>query len=378
MLSLNDEQRMLVESLREISEREFEDKACEWNGEKPWENIELLADRGYLGINMPEEYGGGGMSEFEAVLMSEVIGRVCPDTAYALAAHQMVAPRAIEMFATEAAKEQYLPSVIAGDDAITIAMSEPEAGSDMKSMNTNVDEQDGELILNGEKTWVSGVPDASAAVVWTKFPEGLGSLIIEFDWDGVEIGQHFTNMMGHTQTQFFMEDIVIPEENVLTRGPEGFKQQLKALNWERIASATLANATALCAFDKAVNYALDRKQFGQPIGDFQGIEWKLADMAKKIQASRGLIYTAVRRSQEPGSELGRLDTSIAKLYSSEILEHVASESLQIHGANGYQQGHPMEYLYRFARSRRIAAGTDEIQKNTIAGAVKRDGLPHLG
>ena len=134
------------------------------------------------------EYGGGGMTEYEAVLMTEVIGRVCPDTAYVAIAQQMVAPRAIEMFGTEAAKEKYIPPVIEGEDVITIAMSEPEAGSDMQSMTTTVEEHDGMLVLNGEKTWVSGVPDAGAAIVWVKFFEGLGSVIMDFDTPGVEIG----------------------------------------------------------------------------------------------------------------------------------------------------------------------------------------------
>lgn len=174
-----------------------------------------------------------------------------------------------------------------------------------------------------------------------------------------------------------MEDVHIPKENVLTRGPEGFKEQLKSLNWERLGNAALCNGTAACAFDKALEYAQDREQFDQPIGDFQGIEWKLADMAKQLQASRALMYQAADTARREDRSPGRLETSIVKLFSAEILEDVVSEALQIHGANGYQQGHPLEYLYRFARSRRIAAGTDEIQKNTIAGGLKENGLPHL-
>jgi alkylation response protein AidB-like acyl-CoA dehydrogenase len=184
-------------------------------------------------------------------------------------------------------------------------------------------------------------------------------------------------MFNHKQTQFYMEDVHIPQENVITRGPKGFKQQLKALNWERVGNAALCNATALCAFDKALEYAQQREQFGQPIGDFQGIEWKLADLAKQIEVSRAITHQIAQTAHREGTQPGRMETSIAKLYSAEILEEVVSESLQIHGANGFQKGHALEYLYRFARGRRIAAGTDEIQKNTIARALKRDGLPHI-
>jgi alkylation response protein AidB-like acyl-CoA dehydrogenase len=378
MLSLNNKQRLVVESVRDLAENEFADRAGTWEGDWPAENLQLLADHGFLGINMPEKYGGGGMSEFEAVLMAEAIGRICPDTAYAVNGQQMVAPRAIAMFGTEAAKEKYLPPVIAGENKVSIAISEPQAGSDVKAMSTTVEEEQGELILNGEKTWVSGVPDAAAALVWVKFPEGLGSVVVEFNDPGIEIAQHHTNMAGHTQTQFYMENITIPEENVVTRGREGFKNQLVALNWERIGSAATSNAIALCAFDAALEYSSEREQFGQPIGEFQGIEWKLAKMATKIESSRSLIYRAAMEAEQRGRAPRRFDSSVANLCSSQMVERVVSEALQIHGANGYQEGHLLEYLYRFARSRRIAAGTDEIQKNAIASALKEHGLPKLG
>ncbi len=379
MFDLSDEQQMLVSSLEDVAEREFSDDAFEWNGEVPWDNISTLAEHGFLGINFPMEYGGGGMTEFDAMLSIEAVGRVCPDTAEYLFNQQMVAPRAIDMFGTEEAKERYLPPMIGGkkDSAIAVAISEPESGSDVGSMNTHVEEDGNDLVINGEKIWVSNVPHSAAAVTWAKFPEGLGSLIVDFDADGVEIAQHYTNMAEHTQTQFYMNDVRVPTENVLTRGKEGFKQQLKALNWERIGSVTFANSMARCALDKAIEYAGQREQFGQPIGDFQGIEWKLADMAKELEASRALAYRAALDAHNRGEAPDRLQTSLAKLYSSEMVEKVVSESLQIHGANGYQRGHPLEYLYRLARGRRLAAGSDEIQKNQIADALKKDGVPSL-
>lgn len=377
MPRLSDEQEMLVSSLEDIAEREFADRAFDWDGEPPWPNVELLADRGFLGINIAEAYGGGGMGEYEAMLSIEAVGRVCPDTAEFLYNQQMVAPRAIEMFGTEAAKERYLPPVTAGESAIAIAISEPEAGSDVASMRTTVEERDGDLILDGEKIWVSHVEQSDAAVVWARFPEGLGSVVVEFDWPGVEIEQHYTNMAEQHQTHFRMSDVVVPEENVITRGSEGFKRQLKALNWERIGSATVANAWGRCALDKALDYAQQREQFDQPIGDFQGIEWKLADVAKRLEAARALSYRAAENAEATGRIPDRLDASLAKLYASETVEYVTSECLQVFGANGYQRDHPLEYLYRAARGRRLAAGTDEIQKNQIAAALKRDGIPDL-
>ncbi|MFP9061490.1 acyl-CoA dehydrogenase family protein [Natrialbaceae archaeon A-chndr2] len=377
MLSLSDEQQLVVSALEQLAEQEFADDAFTWNGEQPTKNVKLLAKQGFLGINIAEEYGGGGMSEFEAMLSIEAVGRVCPDTAEYLYNQQMVAPRAIEMFGSEAVKDKYLPGVTAGTDSIAVAISEPEAGSDVGSMHTHVEERDGQLILNGEKIWVSHIEDATAAVVWVKYDDGLGSLVLDFDWDGIEVAQHYTNMADHVQTQFYMEDVVVPEEHVLTRGKDGFKNQLKALNWERLGSSTLSNAIARCAIDHALEYAQQREQFGQPIGDFQGIEWKLADMVKELEGSRALTYRAAVNAHERGRIPDRLDASLAKLTSGEMVESVVSEALQIHGANGYQKEHPLEYLYRLARGRRLAAGTDEIQKNTIASVLKKDGLPSL-
>jgi alkylation response protein AidB-like acyl-CoA dehydrogenase len=377
MLDLSPEQEMLVSSLEDIAENEFSDDAFSWSGAPPWKNVELLGDRGFLGINIAEEYGGGGMSELNAMLSIEAVGKVCPDTAEFLYNQQMVAPRAIEMFGSEAAKERYLPPVTAGEDSIAIAISEPEAGSDVGSMGTRVTEGGDDLVIDGEKIWVSNVEHSNAAVVWTKFPEGLGSVVVEFDWDGVEVEQHYTNMAEHQQSHFLMNEVTVPQENVLTRGEEGFKQQLQALNWERLGSATLANSWARCALDKALGYAKQRTQFDQPIADFQGIEWKLADMTKELEASRALTYRAARKAQYTERIPNRLEASLAKLYASETTEQVVSEALQIHGANGYQRGHALEYLYRIARGRRLAAGTDEVQKNQIAAELKRSGIPDL-
>jgi len=152
MFGLSDEQRALVRSVRELAESEFRDRACEWQGEFPRENVDVLADRDYLGINFSPEYGGAGMTEFDAMLLIETVGRVCPDTAEFLLFQHFVAPRAVKMFGSEAAKEAYLPPMIDGEEFIAIAISEPESGSDVKSMHTHVREEDRELLLSGEKT----------------------------------------------------------------------------------------------------------------------------------------------------------------------------------------------------------------------------------
>jgi alkylation response protein AidB-like acyl-CoA dehydrogenase len=378
MLDLTSEQRMLVKSVTELAEDNFSEKAFGWDGDLPWENIDMLADRGFLGINFDVEYGGGGMTEFEAMLMLEAVGRVCPDTSEFLLNQHFVGGRAIDMFGSPEAKEKYLRPVAEGNAHTVIAMSEPGAGSDITALETTVEERGDEYVVNGEKIWTSELPNASVAVTWVKFPdEGLGTVLLDLDADGIDVQQHYTNMSGRPQSQFHIENVVIPKENVLTRGRDAFKEQLKSLNWERLGVAAQSTSAALAAFDQALDYAQDREQFDQPIGEFQGMEWKLADMAKRIEASRALNYRAAQNAVDVGRVPDPLETSIAKLYSAEMAEDVVSEALQVFGANGYQQGHPLEYLYRTVRGYRIAGGTDEIMKNTIAGLIKNDGLPTL-
>lgn len=377
MFALSDEQGMIVESVKRLAEREFADDAFDIEAEVPWEKVRTLAENGFHCVNVSEEYGGGGLSEFETALIVEALGRIDPFTAQATYSQSMVSAKALEMFGSEQVKERYLPSITAGESMVAIAMSEPHAGSDVQSMNTTVEETaDGEMSISGEKIWCSQFPESDAAVVWTKFPSGsIGSIVLDLDAPGIEVVNHYTNMFGGTQTHFFLEDVPVPEENVLVRGDDTMKKQLKSLNWERCGNAMMSNALALCAFDLALEYAQEREQFDQPISEFQGIRWKFADMAKMIQASRSLTYAAAQGAEQNGGAPDRLQTSIAKLFSAQMVEEVTSESLQIHGATGYMQGHPLEWLYRRARSRRLGAGTDEIQKNNIAKTIlKRNGF----
>ncbi len=378
MMELNEEQLMLVRTVKQLAEREFEENAFTWEGDYPRENVRTLGERGFLGVNLSEKYGGGGMTGVEALLTMETVGSVCPDTAYALYMLSFVAPRAIDMFGTDKARERYLPPVCKGESVVGIAISEPHAGSDAGAMHTEVREEEGGLRLYGEKIWVSMVPEADAAVVWARFPDGqLGTVIMEFDSPGVDIGEHYTNMAGHTQTHFFMEGVPVPTENVLVRGEQALKQQLRALNWERLGGAAFTNTLARYALNQALDYAQEREQFDQPLKDFQGMRWKFAEMTQQLEASRALTYRAASGAASNGGSPDRLETSLAKLYAGEMAESVISESLQVFGSAGYQQGHPLEYLYRLQRGRRIAAGTDELMKNNIADVVFKEGLPDL-
>ena len=374
MTTLTPEQQAFAEHAEAVAD-EFADDAYSWGGEVPWENLERLAEEDLYCPSIDKAYGGQGLTDVEALLLIQAVGRACPDTGWFTYMQSMVGPRAIDLFGSEAVKTEYLPAVTAGESFVSIAISEPDAGSDVANMTTEVTESDGELVCNGEKTWVGGVPFGDAAVTWVRFPEGLGSVVIPYDDPGVEIEQVYTNMAGYAQTHFTIDDVTIPEAHVLTRGTEAFKQQLISLNWERLGSSALTVAWAEAALEQALAYASDREQFDQSLDSFQGIEWKLAEMYRQTETAASLVYGCAAGAQGHERPPSRLRTSTAKLHCSQIAEEVVSEAVQIVGARAYQQGHPLEYLYRFARSRRIAAGTDEMQLNTIARALKSDGLP---
>ena len=374
MESLSPEERAFAERAEEVAAG-FEEQAFSWRGDLPWENMRALADADLLCPSVDERYGGQGMSDLAAVLLVDAVGRVCPDTGWFTYTQSTVGPRAIDLFGSEAVKEKYLPDVTAGEGHVAIAMSEPDAGSDVASMNTTVREENGELVCNGEKTWVGGIPFSDAAVTWVKFPEGLGSIVLPVDDPGVEVEKNYTNMAGYTQTHFQIDDVPVPESHVLTRGRDAFKEQLISLNWERLGSSICATAWATAGLEHALSYAQEREQFDQPIADFQGMEWKLAEMYRQIETAAATVYNAAGAAQGHEDPPGRLRTSVAKLHCSATAERVVSEAVQTVGARAYQQGHPLEYLYRLTRGRRIAAGTDEVMKNTIARALKDDGVP---
>jgi len=373
---LSSEQRAFVEDAEIVAEA-FGENAYTWNGDPPWKNLQKLAKAGVYCPSIDEKYGGQGMSDLAAMLLIEVVSRECPDTGWFVYNQCAIAPRAIDLFGTKAVKNKYLPAVTSGESYISIAISEPDAGSDVSNMNTEVQEENGKFICNGQKTWVGGVPFADAAVTWVKFPEGLGSVVLPLDDPGINIEQTYTNMVGYNQTHFSIDDVVIPEENILTRGEQGFKQQLISLNWERLGSSALTLGWAEAGLEHALSYASEREQFGQQLNEFQGMEWKFAEMYRQIETAAATVYQSAAGADGGDHAPSRLQTSVAKLHSSQIVEKVVSEALQAVGARAYQRGHPLEYLYRFARSRRIAAGTDEMQLNTIARALKSEGVPSV-
>ena len=371
---LTDEQRMIQGAAERLAEEEFADSAFTWEDEFPEANKDLLAEQGLLGIALPEAYGGGGYSVVEVLLAQEAVGRICPDTAHVLSRSSMGAPRAIAALGSDALKERYLPAVCAGDLIMSVAVSEAGAGSDAGAMETSARVDGDTVVLDGSKLWITKADVAGAFLVYARFEDGnVGAVVVDKDAPGFSLGQGDENMAGHTQYELHMDGCAVPEENVLVYGGgESFKQLLIEFNVERCHNAMMSVGCGLNAFDKALAHAKSRTQFDQPIADFQGIEWKFADMATRLDAARLLIYRAAANAVD--SSPSRLETSMAKLMGNEAGQFAVDESLQILGAVGYSKASPLEYLYRWVRGWRIAGGTVEIQRNMIARDLKKYGL----
>jgi alkylation response protein AidB-like acyl-CoA dehydrogenase len=366
---LTQEQQLIKRTASQIAEEEFADDAFTWESEFPTANMVTLAENDLLGIALPQEYGGGGFTPLEVILAQEAVGRICPDTAHILSRSSMGPPRVIAELGSDYLKEKYLPQVTGGECIMSVAISEPQAGSDAGAMETTGSIEGDEVVLDGQKAWITKGTYADAFLVYARFEESIGAVVVDADADGLTVGDGYENMAGGVQTDLYLDDCRVSKEQILAIGEDSFKQLLKEFNVERCHNAMMCVACGLNAFDKALSHAAERNQFDQPLSDFQGIEWKLARMATELESARLLIYRAAE-SDSPS----RLETSIAKIKANEVGQEVVDEALQIHGAMGYTKGNPLEYMYRLVRGWKIAGGTIEIQLNGVATELKKYGL----
>jgi alkylation response protein AidB-like acyl-CoA dehydrogenase len=364
-LQLSADQKLLRQVARRLAEGEFRSRAFKWDGKYPEVNERQLREQGMLGVSLPEVYGGGGLSLADEVMVIEEIGRVCPETAMLMTLAGP--PRILAEVGPDHLKSRYIRGFCEEGRKVAIAISEPEAGSAMSELRTKATVDGQRVRLLGEKLFISHAEVASAFLVFVRFEEGIGAVIVDRDTPGFSIGRADINMAGHPLSSLHFNDCEIPAENIVISGSNSFERLMQAFNNERCLSASWAVATALCAMDMALEYAQQRKQFGRPIAEFQGIQWMFADMAMRIESARLLVLQAAHSPT-------RLNSSMAKTVACEMVEKVTSDALQVFGANGYLKPHPMEFLYRLARGRKIAGGTVEMQRNAIAREILRKGL----
>ncbi len=364
----NEEQQMLRETVRKFAEKELRPIAFthEDSGEYPPAINKTMAEMGLFGMTLPEEYGGGGRSPVEAIMVMEEVGRVDPLAANIVFGANFGPIRAVARYGTEQQKRKYIPPCCAGEGYMAISITEPGAGSAATQLRTRAIQEGDHYILNGSKSFISDGKRATAFMVYCRFGEGIegiGAIIVDRDTPGFTIGKDEPNMGGSIQNQLFFEDAMVPAENVLVK-EDGFRKMMMAFNAERCGNSTMSLVIAQCAYEKALAYAQEREQFGRPICTFQGIQWMFADMKVKIEAARLLIYRAVINGEQGFPS--RLEAAIAKVFSNEMAVEVANKALEIFGGYGYSREYPMEWLVRYARGWTIAGGTAQIQRNNIA------------
>ena len=338
----------------------------------PKENIDKMAELGLMGIPWEEKYGGNGMDTLALVIAIEELGKECASTAATMMAHTSLGTGPIAIFGTEEQKEKYLPDLASGKMLGAFGLTEPNAGSDAGNTQTKAIKSNDGFIVNGQKVFCTNAGYAGT-IIFTAImidesgeDQGISAFIVEKDTEGLRIGKPENKMgwKGSDTRSVYFEDMFIPKENVLGNPSKGFKQFLKTLTGGRITIGALALGTAQGAYQRALTYSRERKAFGKEINQFQGISFKIADMATSIQASKHLVYHAAYKKDQ-GEEVIK-EAAMAKLFSSEMCMDVTTEAIQIFGGYGYIKEYDVERFFRDSKILEIGEGTSEVQRIIIS------------
>jgi alkylation response protein AidB-like acyl-CoA dehydrogenase len=373
---LTEEQQQIKSSVREFAEGEIAAHVREWDETQhfPVELVPKLAAQGFMGVIFPEEYGGAGMGYVEYVTIIEELSRVDGSVGISVAAHNSLCSNHIYMFGNEEQKRKYLAPLASGERLGAWGLTEPGAGSDASGTRTTAVKKDGGWVVNGAKNFITHAihGDICVAVASTDRAmrsKGITAFIFEKGMKGFGPGkkEDKLGLRASETASVIFEDCIVPDANRL--GPEGlgFIQAMQVLDGGRISIAALALGIAQGAYESAVRYSKERQQFGKPISEFQAIQFKLADMATQIDAARLLTYRAAYLKDE-GRKVTK-ESSMAKLYASEISVKVCEEAIQIHGGYGYTKDYPPEKYWRDSKLCTIGEGTSEIQRLIIAKQI---------
>ncbi|MBD3738290.1 MAG: isovaleryl-CoA dehydrogenase [Pseudomonas balearica] len=363
---------MLRDQVRAFVDAELAPRAAEIDATNsfPMDMWKKFGEMGLLGVTVPEEYGGAGLGYLAHVVAMEEISRASASVALSYGAHSNLCVNQINRNGSEAQKQKYLPRLISGEHVGALAMSEPNAGSDVVSMKLRAEKRGDRYVLNGSKTWITNGPDANTYVIYAKTdldkgPHGITAFIVERDWKGFSRGNKFDKlgMRGSNTCELFFDDVEVPEENVLGQLNGGVRVLMSGLDYERVVLAGGPTGIMQACLDVVVPYIHDRKQFGQSIGEFQFIQGKVADMYTQLNASRAYLY-AVAQACDRG-ETTRKDAAGVILYTAENATQMALQAIQILGGNGYINEFPTGRLLRDAKLYEIGAGTSEIRRMLI-------------
>ncbi len=370
---ISETQKMIAESIRDFAKQHIKPFMMEWDEKQifPTELFQKLGEMGFMGVLVPEEYGGSGLSYTEYITVIEEISKVDSSIGLSVAAHNSLCTNHILEFGNEEQKKKWLPKLASGEWIGAWGLTEHNTGSDAGSMSTTAVKDGDDYILNGAKNFITHGKTGHIAVVIARTGEkgdshGMTAFVVERGTKGFTAGkkENKLGMRASETAEMVFDNCRVSKDNILGEIGEGFVQSLKILDGGRISIGTLALGIAKGAYEAALQYSKEREQFGKPINAFQGISFKLADMATEIEASELLLYKAayLKNSGQKVIKLG----AMAKMYASEVSVKVATDAIQILGGYGYTKDYPVEKFYRDAKLCTIGEGTTEIQKLVIS------------
>jgi len=371
------EQEQFRDSVRRFAVKQLAAGAREraHSPDYPWDVAKLMAAQGLLGITIAEADGGQGGALIDAVIAIETVASVCPRSADVVQAGNFGPIRVLAEYGTQEQKQEYLKRLLAGESIISVGMTEPEAGSAVTDLQTTATPEGDGYRVNGSKVFTTHAPHAEVILTYVRYGPGvggIGSVLIETKAKGVRFGKRSKFMSGEEWAQIYFENVLVPAEMVVLK-EGGFKKQIAGFNVERIGNAARSLALGRYAYERAREWAMQRKQFGRLLCEFQGLQWKFAEMKMKLDAAQLLLYRAAVSADRgfPSAE----ETAIAKAFCNQAGFDVANEALQVMGGLGYTQEELVEYCLRRCRGWMIAGGSIEILKNRIAEAVFERSFP---
>jgi len=366
-----EEQKLFAESVHKFAQAHLAEGALKRAHDPrfPFDVAKLMSDQGLMGITIPEKDGGVGGTLMDAVIAIEQVALVCPRSADVVQFGNFGPIRTFAEYATPAQKQRWLPALLSGGAVISLGMSEPNAGSAVTELTTSAKQDGDHYVINGSKVFSTFSPDAKVFLVYVRYGRGLdgiGSVLVERDTPGFTVGAPSSFMSGEEWSELHFENCRIPAENILL-GPGGFKKQIASFNVERLGNSARSLALGRYAYNTARDYCLTREQFGRPLCEFQGLQWKFADMAIKLESAQLLLYRAAVNADRglPSA----YETAVAKAACNQAGFEVAHEAVQAMGALGYSREALVEYCMRRCRGWMIAGGSIEMLKNRIAEHV---------
>lgn len=374
--TLNEDQQALQETVRKFAVSELPEIALEIEKTAAPASHDLIkryAEMGFLGVNLPSELGGLGLSHLDAVLVLEEVAKISPAVAFPIFESCFGPTLAIAHFSPDELKQRIVPKVCAGEMIVAVSMSEPGAGTALTDLTTKAETNGDTVVVNGTKRWCSGAGHADAYVVYCRMSDepgakGIGAVLVEKDRAGLSFGkpEYHMGFRGIPSADIYLDKVEVPVENIVVPAG-GFRQLMEAFDLERCGNTTMSLAIAQSALDYVLDYVQDRKQFGKAVIDFQAVQLQIAEMKMQVDASRLLLYRAVVNASQGLPSVA--DSSIAKCFANEMVRDVTGKALQLMGGYGYSTEYPIEQKMRDGWGWGIAGGTIDIQKINIAAAM---------